>query len=237
MRATFKEERVGVLAIVALLSVAAFAGPAEARKLTGSGKGEWIVGTQGSDRIKGLGGGDRLKGRGGKDTLIGGKGRDVVVGGKGRDKHKGGPGADLLKAADGRVDRKVSGGPGFDRCVVAGVAELAIARSCEKVNVAPLGGGGGGAPPLAGLVVRSVDGLLCDTPLPVCVFSISGTGAQAPVGTATGGGGVVAAGAGVSVSGTQWTATGLLGCAADGYIHIVIGPDVVDVPVDCSLSL
>jgi hypothetical protein len=50
----------------------------------------------------------------------------------------------VIKAADGRIDKVVNGGPGVDRCVVDGVAELAIARNCEKVNVAPVGGGGGG---------------------------------------------------------------------------------------------
>jgi hypothetical protein len=145
----------------------------------------------------------------------------------------------VIKAADGRIDKVVNGGPGVDRCVVDGVAELAIARNCEKVNVAPVGGGGGGGGggPAAGLVVRSVSGLLCDTPVPICAFTISGDGAEAPLGTATGGGGVVAVGAGVAIDGPSWTATGLLGCASDGYIHIVIGSDTVDVPVDCSLSL
>lgn len=52
-----------------------------------------------------------------------------------------------------------------------------------------------------------------------------------------GGGGVVAAGAGLSITGTQWVATGALGCVSDGYIHILIGGEAVDVPVDCSVSL
>jgi hypothetical protein len=219
-----------------IVAVALTGGSAEARKLTGSSQGEWMVGTQGADRLNGKGGGDRLKGRGGGDSLMGGKGRDLVVGGKGLDRHRGGPGSDLVKAADGRTDKVVNGGPGVDRCVVDGVAELAIARSCEQVNVAPLADGGGGGP-VAGLVIRSVNGLLCDTPLPACAFTIRGDGAEAPIGTVTGGGGVVAVGAGVAFNGAAWTAAGLLGCASDGYIHIVIGAETVDVPVDCSLSL
>ena len=172
----FSHEGRAVRALVAItalvvVAVALIGGSAEARKLTGSNQGERIVGSQGADRLNGKGGGDR---------------------------HRGGPGADLVKAADGRTDRVVNGGSGVDRCVVDGVAELAIARNCEKVNVAPLTGGGGG--PATGLVVRSVDGLLCDTPLPVGAFTISGDGAEAPVGTATGGGGVVASSSGLPAS-------------------------------------
>lgn len=234
---------VRALAVAAglVFAVALFGESAEARQLEGSKLGEWIVGTQGADRMNGKGGGDRLKGRGGADSLKGGRGRDLVVGGNGRDRHRGGPGADLVKAADGRMDRVVDGGAGMDGCVVDGVAELAIAHNCERVNVAPLeaggGVGGGGGGPVAGLTVRSVTGLLCDTPLPICAFTARGDGAEAPIGTVTGGGGVIAAGAGVSINGSAWTAAGLLGCAADGYVHVVIGAESIDLPVDCSLDL
>jgi hypothetical protein len=223
---------------VCLSLIAALIGErAEASKLTGSRLGEVMVGTKGADRMNGKGGADRLNARGGRDSLLGGKGRDVVDGGKGRDRQRGGPGADLVQAVDGGIDAVVDGGPGPDRCFVDGLAELAIARGCEHVNLAPLGGGGAGGDAAAGLVVRSVSGLLCDTPLPVCVFTINGDGADAAVGTVTGGGGVVAAGAGVAISGGSWTATGLLGCTADGFVHVVIGSDSVDLPVDCVLDL
>ena len=235
MARTFRAERAGVVTVAALaFAIALVPAAAGARSLKGSKAGERLVGTQGSDRIKGLGGNDRLKGRRGNDTLAGGKGRDVVVGGKGRDRHRAGAGADLIKAADGRTDRLINGGPGVDRCVVDSLAELSIARSCESVNVSPGGNSGDGGQADPGLVVKTVDGLLCDTPLPICVFTIWGDGADAPVGTATGVGGVVAVGAGVAITGPEWTATGLLGCTSDGSIRVAIGSQTVDVPVDCN---
>jgi RTX calcium-binding nonapeptide repeat (4 copies) len=238
MAPTFKDGRMRALALAVpalALLVALSSTQADARSLKGSKAGEWLVGTQGKDKIKGLSGNDRLKGRRGRDTLAGGKGNDSVVGGKGRDRHRGGPGRDLLKAADGRVDAVVDGGPGTDRCVVDNLTELSIARGCESVNVQP-GGGSNGGQAQPGLTVTSVGGLLCDTPLPICVFTIQGDGADALVGTATGTGGVVAVGAGVAITGTQWTATGLLGCTSDGAVRVTIGSESVDLPVDCNLG-
>jgi Ca2+-binding RTX toxin-like protein len=239
MAPTLTHGRFCILAATALtLAMALPATQTGARSLKGSKAGERLVGTQGKDRIKGLAGNDRLKGRRGADTLSGGKGRDSVVGGKGGDRHRGGAGNDLIKAADGRVDRLINGGPGADRCVVDNLAELAIARSCESANLRPSGSGGGnGGPAPSGLSVLEVSGLLCATPLPVCLFTINGDGADALIGTATGTGGVLAAGAGVAINGTQWTATGLLGCTSDGAVRISIGSETVDVPVDCNFGL
>src|SRR5512139_211564 len=113
-----------LISVVAVfgLALALAAGPAVAKKITGSKRSERIVGTKKSDRIKGKGGNDLIKGKGGNDRLNGGRGSDKVVGGKGNDKVVGGAdgdtviggprvdrmkgkgGNDLLNAADGRRD-------------------------------------------------------------------------------------------------------------------------------------
>lgn len=224
---------IGLIAAALALCVA-LGGVAFAAKYNGTKRGERVLGTKKADRINGKGGNDILKGRGGNDTLKGGKGRDKVNGGPGKDRHLGGPGADVLKAADGRRDKAINGGPGNDRCVVDTARELSLVRGCETVN-AGSGGGGGGGGPAPGLTLNGVSGLVCASPLPACVFSASGEGADAPVGTVTGGGGVVALGAGVAITGSAWTATGLYGCTADGFLRITIGSETVDAPVDCTI--
>ena len=100
---------------------------------------ENLTGTKGADKIKGKGGNDKLKGKGGNDSLNGGKGRDKVTGGSGADRHLGGAGNDTLRAADGRLDKAINGGPGKDTCVIDTALELAIVKGCESVQA-------GGAP-------------------------------------------------------------------------------------------
>ena len=170
------------------LAVALAAGPAVAKKITGTKRGELIVGTKKADRINGKGGNDLIKGKRGNDRLNGGKGSNRVVGGKGKDKviggplgdtliggagvdrHFGGPGNDLLNAADGRRDSLIDGGAGTNRCIVD-ILELSIVRNCGSVQGStpgpgqgPGGGGGGGGSgpgpgPGQGLRVLTVDAM------------------------------------------------------------------------------
>ena len=52
----------------------------------------------------------------------------------------------------------------------------------------------------------------------------------------SGGGGVdLAAGAGVTITGDDWTAQGLYGCSADGYLKVAIGSKSVRVPITCTV--
>ncbi len=232
-----------VAASVMCIALAAVTGPALAKKFSGSKRGETIAGTKGGDKIKGKGGNDKLKGKGGSDALNGGKGRDKVTGGAGADRHLGGPGNDTLRAADGRRDKAINGGPGQNTCVIDTALELSIVKGCSKVVAgAPGGGGGGGTDPGAGpgpgpgegIRVIAVDGVVCDSTLPVCVFTISGDGAEGLIGTVTGGGGVTGLGASVVVTGSDWTAAGVYGCTADGFLRVTIGSESTDVPVDCT---
>ena len=224
--------RFAVAVCVLAVSALAAAGPATAEKLTGTKRGETLVGSKGSDKIKGKGGSDKLKGKGGNDKLSGGKGRDKVTGGSGADRPLGGGGNDVLRAADGRLDRAIDGGPGTDTCLIDTALELAIVKGCESVQA---GGPGGSQPGAGGLTVNSFTGLVCDTPLPLCVFTISGTGADALLGTVSGGGGVVGLGGSMAITGPDWTAAGVYGCNADGFIRVTIGSESVDVPVDCTV--
>jgi Ca2+-binding RTX toxin-like protein len=195
---------------VLCLAVALAAGPAVAKKITGTKRSELIVGTKKADRIKGKGGNDLIKGKRGNDRLNGGKGSNRVVGGKGNDKviggplgdtliggagvdsHVGGAGNDLLKAADGRRDRVIDGGTGTNKCIVD-TLELSIVRNCGSVQGTTPGpgqgpggggGGGGGGPgpgPGQGLRVLTVDVMCSPAPdLLGCSFHITGDGADAP---------------------------------------------------------
>jgi hypothetical protein len=238
----------GVVAILCL-ALAVTAGPAVAKKITGSKRSERIVGTKKSDRINGKGGNDLIKGKGGKDTLRGAKGGDKVVGGKGVDRHLGGPGNDLLKAADGRVDAVIDGGSGANRCIVD-VAELSIVRNCGTVQATTPGsgqgpggggggGGGGGPGPGQGLRVLTVD-IMCSPAPDVlgCSFHITGDGADvAGPGSVDKGGGVtnVLGGAG-SLSPPNWDAFGGYTCTSAGFLRVTIGSESVDVPVPCAPS-
>ena len=206
-----------------------------AKNLRGTKRGETIRGTSAADRIVGMLGNDKLKGRGGNDKLSGGKGRDSVIGGAGRDSMLGGPGNDVIKAADGKRDRAINGGPGKNKCIIDSALELSIAKHCSSIVGQTGGGGGGGSGGSGGgLRVLSADGLVCPSQLPVCVFSISGDGADSQVGTITGGGGVTAVGVNVLTDGSNWTGGGLYGCTDDGFLRVTIGSKSVDVPVDCT---
>src|SRR5512139_507541 len=92
-----------LISVVAVfgLALALAAGPAVAKKITGSKRSERIVGTKKSDRIKGKGGNDRLDGGRGSDKVVGGNGNDKVVGGADGDTVIGGPRVDRLKGKGG----------------------------------------------------------------------------------------------------------------------------------------
>jgi hypothetical protein len=142
---------------------------------------------------------DRRSGReGGRDQLSGGKGRDLLNGGPGADRLVAGPGNDGIKAVDGGADRLVNGGGGTNVCIIDIPADLPVTRNCGTIRTAPppVGGGGGGGgggnsppPDPNALQVTSAQGLIC-LPLFGCAFTITGTGADAPVGTVTYGGDV-----------------------------------------------
>jgi hypothetical protein len=225
-----------LLAAVALIGLLALAADTSfAKNLRGTSKGEKINGTARADKITGLLGNDKLNGRGGKDSVSGGAGRDTVTGGAGRDRMLGGPGNDVIKAADGKRDTLINGGPGKNRCVIDSTLELSVTRNCSSIVTGSVGGGGGGAGgAAAGLRVLEAQGLVCPSQLPLCVFSISGDGADSQVGTITGGGGVTAGGVNVLTNGSDWTGGGLYGCTADGFLRVTIGSESVDVPVDCT---
>jgi hypothetical protein len=219
-----------LLAAVALIGLLALAADTSfAKNLRGTSKGEKINGTAGADKITGMLGNDKLNGRGGKDSVSGGAGRDTVTGGAGRDRMLGGPGNDVIKAADGKRDTLIDGGPGKNRCVIDSSLELSVTRHCSSIVTGAAGGAAG-----AGLRVLNAQGLVCPSQLPTCVFSISGDGADSQFGTITGGGGVTAVGANVVTNGTNWTGGGSYGCTGDGFLRVTIGSESVDVPVDCT---
>ena len=239
-----------VIASLAAL-VALTAGPAVGKRIAGTNGKDTIVGTKKADRIKATGGndrvggragGDRIKGSGGNDRLRGGKGgdrlkgskgKDRITGSKGRDRISAGKGADRLKAVDGKKDRVVNGGAGNDLCRID-QADLPALQNCETAKVGKPPGDGPGVAANK-LRVKSATGLTCANELPLCHFQIVGDGANALVGTVSGGGGVtLAAGAGVVVIDDDWTATGLYGCTADGYLKVSIGAKSVRLRVSCT---
>ena len=122
-----------VVAALASLMLAS-AGPAQAKRMSGTKRADRIVGTARADVIKARGGNDRIQGRGGSDRLSGGAGKDRLAGGSGRDRLSGGRGADRLNAVDGRADRGVRGGPGKDTCRVD-PADRFKTRGCEIVRI------------------------------------------------------------------------------------------------------
>ena len=258
-RRPHRRGRSPLLAAIAVLglALALAAGPAVAKKITGTKRSELIVGTKGADRIKGKGGNDLIKGKGGRDRLNGGKGSNKVVGGKGNDKviggplgdtlvggsgvdsHVGGAGNDLLNARDGRRDRVIDAGTGRNKCIVDTV-ELSIVRGCGSVQAGTpgtggQGGGGGGGGTGQGLPYTDVM-LNCD-PLGLlgCTFLISGSGADAAgPGSVEGGGGVTnVVGVAGSLIPPDWNAVGTYTCTADGFLRVTIGSESVDVPVTC----
>jgi RTX calcium-binding nonapeptide repeat (4 copies) len=236
-----RSARIGV-ALVACTATCVAA--ASAATIVGNKESNLLVGTKGSDRLKGKAGVDLLKGLAGNDLLIGGRARDGLVGGPGADRMLGGPGRDVIKAADGRADRLVNGGRGKNACVIDIPADLPVTRNCGSLQAGQPpkggggGGGGGGGPSGSGLTVTSAQGLLC-LPLAGCVFTITGKGADALVGTVTAGGAVTSV-ANVAVNGTvtgTWLATGVYNCGAgggSGWLVVTIGTkSTPQIPVDC----
>lgn len=202
-------------AVVVLgLALALAAGPAVAKKITGTKRSEKVVGTKGADRIKGKGGNDLVKGKAGNDKLKGGKGSDKVAGGKGNDaviggpqpdtvvggagvdRHFGGSGNDLVNAADGRRDSVIDGGPGANKCIIDSTLELSIVRNCGTIQAGggtgpggtgPGGtgpGGGSGPGPGQGLRVLGYEELGC-TPPPLAGCSFHISGDGADAGVGT----------------------------------------------------
>jgi hypothetical protein len=216
---------------------------AQAFKLVGTGAGNLLVGTKGADRLIGKGGGDLIKGRGGGDSLSGGKGRDLLNGGPGADRLVAGPGNDGIKAADGRADRLVNGGGGTNVCVIDIPADLSVTHNCSSIQTGPRpgsGGGGGGADPADpnALSVTSAQALTC-LPLTGCLFTITGKGADALVGTVSYGGAITSL-TNTAVNGVvtgTWLATGTYNCGAtggSGWLTVTIGSkSTPQIPVQC----
>lgn len=248
-----------VLAASVLAEARVYSGTSKANSVSGTKKSDTIRlragndrarGRAGADRILGAAGNDRLRGDGGNDRLTGGKGRDRLHGGKGRDRLNGGAGNDTLNSADKKKDKLVAGGKGKNKCKIDSV-DLSVVRGCGSISVVPGGGTGpgGGAPggpggPGApggdgsngGLTLAEAAGLQCSSELPTCTYTLSGTGAETPVGTISGGGGVTTAGATASIQEEDWQGGGAYGCTADGYLHVTIGSEQLDIPVDCATA-
>jgi Ca2+-binding RTX toxin-like protein len=232
-----------VIAVICAVTLVAGVATAQGFKLVGTKAGNLLVGSKGPDRLVGKGGGDLVKGRAGSDHLSGGKGRDLVNGGPGADRLIAGPGNDGIKAADGRADRLIDGGPGMNTCVIDIPADLAATRNCGTIRIpsAPGGGGGGGGGGTADptmLRVTSAQGLTC---LPVfgCLFTITGDGADSLVGTVTAGGDItslVKTAVNGMVTGT-WLATGFYNCSVaggTGWLVVTMGgKSTPQIPVEC----
>ncbi len=152
-----RKRAIAVVVVAALASVMlASAGPAQAKRISGTSGADRIVGTakadvikaRGSkDRINGRSGNDRLYGGSGRDRLLGGRGKDRLDGGSGRDQLVGGRGADHLNSVDGSRDRLIKGGLGNDLCRVD-PADEANVRGCEIVTIVTPGAPGGPGGPL-----------------------------------------------------------------------------------------
>jgi hypothetical protein len=226
-------------AAIAVIGAAALIAGVDAAKsttLVGTQAGNLIVGSKGPDRLVGKGGGDLLKGLAGNDRLRGGRGRDLLTGGPGADRLAAGPARDGIKAADGKADRLVNGGGGKNVCVVDIPADLPVTRNCGTIRTDPTPGGGGPVDPNL-LEVTSAQGLTC-LPLVGCVFTITGKGADALVGTVTHGG-VIGSVSGTAVNDVvlaTWLATGTYTCDAAGIGWLVVtmgGKSTPQIPVQC----
>lgn len=108
-------KRTTILLVVVAIMVAAFAGVAVARTITGTSGPDTLIGTREHDVIRGLGGADTINGRGDGDSLYGGGGGDVI------------------RARDGERDR-IDCGAGRDTVYADPDNEDAIAADCEVVN-------------------------------------------------------------------------------------------------------
>jgi Ca2+-binding RTX toxin-like protein len=121
--------RMGRLAFITLLAIAAFALPASAAAAPSCAEGPetvgaTIVGTPCADTIRlppgvttvrGEGGDDVLYGQRGNDVLFGGEGADRLYGGIGDDRLRGGPGDDRLFGGFGGDSLDGEGGDDLDR--------------------------------------------------------------------------------------------------------------------------
>ncbi len=85
--------------------------------LYGLGNDDWLDGGSGDDLVLGDDGDDLVDGGSDNDLVRGDNGDDYVTGFTGNDTLEAGSGNDYIYAADGEFDR-VSGGPGYDVCVV-----------------------------------------------------------------------------------------------------------------------
>ena len=247
---------IAVLATSMIAEARVFTGSGKANHVRGTKKADTIRLRSGNDSANGRGGGDRifggagrdrLLGAAGSDRLLGGAGRDRLHGGKGRDRLSGGGGNDTLNSVDKRKDALVSGGAGKNTCRIDSV-DLSVVRGCNKIVTVPSGGSGPGATPPGGtppggtpgdgtagaLTLGSATGLQCGSQAPTCNYQLSGSGADGVVGTVSGGGGVTTLGGALTTSGEDWSALGLYGCTADGYLRVTIGSETLDVPVDCT---
>jgi RTX calcium-binding nonapeptide repeat (4 copies) len=220
---------------------------AQAFRLVGTNAGNLLVGSKGPDRLIGKAGGDLLKGRGGSDRLSGGKGRDLLNGGPGADRLVSGPSRDGIKAADGRRDRLINGGGGANVCIIDIPADLPVTRHCGTIQAGPGpgggqgggGGGGGGTVDPNLLQVTSAQALFC-LPAPIgCPFTITGTGADALVGTVSYGGDLTSL-INTAVNGTitgTWVAIGAFTCkqpSGTGWLQVTMGTkSTPQIPVEC----
>ena len=187
--------------------------------------------------MRGGTGNDRVNGGTGDDRLSGGSGVDRLTGGNGRDRLSGGAGHDLLDSADGRRDARVDGGPGYNRCSID-AEDLPVARRCSRVTIVPdagrrRSGRGAAAAPPGTLTLSTARGLSCASSLPTCGFVMTGTGADALLGTVSGSGGAQLAAGAVLGNGGEWTARGEYGCTSDGSIIVFLGEELLRVPVTC----
>jgi hypothetical protein len=235
--------RAGAAVLICAVALLLVATAGAATRLVGTNASNLLVGTKGPDRIVGKGGVDLLKGKGGSDLLIGGRARDGLIGGTGADRLIAGRGNDVLRADDGRRDRLVNGGPGQNACVIDIPADLPVTRNCGDIRAgaAPAGGqgGGGGATDPNALQVTSAQGLLCLPLLGPCLFTITGKGADALVGTVSSGGAITSVTATATndvILGT-WLATGTYNCSAaggTGWLMVTMGSkSTPQIPVQC----
>ena len=97
--------------------------------LYGLGAGDWLDGGAGDDLVRGGDGDDLVDGGSGNDLVRGNDGNDYVTGFTSNDILEAGGGSDFIYAADGEFDR-VSGGPGYDVCVVDEEDDV---TGCEEV--------------------------------------------------------------------------------------------------------
>lgn len=235
------------IAVICAVTLVAGVATVQAFKLVGTKAGNLLVGSKGPDRLVGKGGGDLIKGRGGNDRLSGGKARDLLNGGPGADRLIAGPGNDGIKAADGRADRLIDGGAGTNACVIDIPADLSVTRNCRTIRLpsaAPGDGGGGGGGGGGGnvdpktLQVTSAQGLTC-LPLLGCLFTITGNGADALIGSVTYDGAITSV-INTAVNGTvtgTWLATGTYTCSAaggTGWLVVTMGAkSTPQIPVEC----